>query len=75
METEDIFSVIDNNGLIIKQSNSFPNGIAGSIKDILDKSKILFPEEETISINLVYDNKTAAIKNEKGNTFCVIINT
>jgi hypothetical protein len=49
METEDIFSVIDNNGLIIKQSNSFPNGIAGSIKDILDKSKILFPEEETIS--------------------------
>ena len=75
METEDIFSVIDNNGLIIKQSNSFPNGIAGSIKDILDKSKSLFPEEETISINLVYDNKTAAIKNEKGNTFCVIINT
>ena len=75
METEDIFSVIDNNGLIIKQSNSFPNGIAGSIKDIQDKSKSLFPEEETISINLVYDNKTAAIKNEKGNTFCVIINT
>lgn len=75
METEDIFSVIDNNGLIIKQSTSFPNGIAGSVKDILDKSKSLFPEEETISINLVYDNKTAAIKNEKGNTFCVIINT
>ena len=62
--------VIDDSGMIIEQSKQFPDKIAGDIKDIMNKAKSIIENDDTLTVQLVFDNMSAAIKEDHKITYC-----
>ena len=66
--------VIDDSGMIIEQSKQFPDKIAGDIKDIMNKAKSIIENDDTLIVQLVFDNMSAAIKEAHKITYCSLVN-
>lgn len=66
--------VIDDSGMIIEQSKQFPDKIAGDIKDIMNKAKSIIENDDTLTVQLVFDNMSSAIKEAHKITYCSLVN-
>lgn len=75
METKpDNCLVIDESGMIIEKAPSFPANIAGDLKDIVAKSKNIFDNEDTLTVEILYDNMTLLLKDAHKITYCSVVN-
>ena len=66
--------VIDDSGMIIEQSKQFPDKIAGDIKDIMNKAKSIIENDDTLTVQLVFDNMSSSIKEAHKITYCSLVN-
>lgn len=66
--------VIDDSGMIIEQSKIFPDKIAGDIKDIMTKAKSVIENDDTLTVQLVFENMSAVIKEDHKITYCSLVN-
>lgn len=69
MEDSDNYIVMNNMGMIVEKTESFPKNISGDISDILIKGRNILKEEEgqSTTIDIMFENTNLVImNNEKG---------